>query len=87
MPIELPNTSGFRVVINHEEQYSIWPAGERIPSGWKEEGTTGTRQEALDYINKVWVAMSPKSLRLHRELEMQALIASDGARTLPQMKP
>lgn len=86
MAIELPNTTIYSVVINHEEQYSIWPAGQRAPSGWKEEGTTGTREEALDYINKVWVAMNPKSLRLHRELEMQALIASDGARTLPQIK-
>lgn len=53
----------FTVVINHEEQYSIWQADRTIPSGWKAVGKTGSKQECLDYIEEVWTDMRPKSLR------------------------
>lgn len=53
----------FRVVVNHEEQYSIWPLDKEIPSGWKDTGKTGAKQECLDYIKEVWVDMRPLSLR------------------------
>jgi MbtH protein len=52
------------VVLNHEEQYSIWPAGADIPAGWRAEGATGTRQQCLDHIDQVWTDMRPLSLRL-----------------------
>ncbi|HTE42469.1 MAG TPA: MbtH family NRPS accessory protein [Steroidobacteraceae bacterium] len=57
----------FRVVYNHEEQYSIWPVVRDIPLGWKEEGKVGNKQECLDHIEKVWVDMRPLSLRKHLE--------------------
>ena len=57
-----PNTI-FAVVVNHEEQYSIWPADRELPPGWKLEGTKGTKQECLDRIEEVWTDMRPLSLR------------------------
>lgn len=53
----------FRVVLNHEEQYSIWPEYKEIPVGWREAGKTGTKKECLDYIEMVWTDMRPLSLR------------------------
>ncbi|MBV1857022.1 MAG: MbtH family NRPS accessory protein [Nannocystaceae bacterium] len=55
----------FCVVINLEEQYSIWKGDRDIPGGWRTEGTTGTRDECLDHIERVWVDMRPKSVREH----------------------
>ncbi len=53
----------YRVVVNHEQQYSIWPEGREIPGGWKEEGKSGTREECLEYIDRVWTDMRPLSVR------------------------
>jgi len=53
----------YKVVINHEEQYSIWPAERESPAGWNEVGITGTKETCLAYINDVWVDMRPLSLR------------------------
>lgn len=57
----------YTVVINHEEQYSIWQNGRDIPLGWKAVGKTGTKQECLDYIEEVWTDMRPLSLRKKME--------------------
>lgn len=53
----------FTVVINHEEQYSIWPAELSIPLGWKIVGLPGSKEACLAYINEVWTDMRPLSLR------------------------
>jgi MbtH protein len=53
----------FKVVLNHEGQYSIWPKNRDLPSGWKEDGTEGGKQVCLDHIEKVWTDMRPLSLR------------------------
>ena len=53
----------YRVVANHEEQYSIWPADQELPLGWLDAGKTGTKEECLSYINEVWTDMRPLSLR------------------------
>jgi MbtH protein len=50
-------------VVNDEEQYSIWPAHRPVPAGWHETGVSGSKQECLDHIEKVWTDMRPKSLR------------------------
>jgi MbtH protein len=55
------------VVINHEEQYSIWPADRENALGWNDVGITGTRQEVMDYIKEVWTDMRPLSLRKKME--------------------
>lgn len=53
----------YAVVVNEEEQYSIWLAGRSLPAGWREVGHTGSRTECLDHIAEVWTDMRPKSLR------------------------
>lgn len=55
----------FRVVINHEEQYSIWPDYLEMPDGWREVGVSGPKQACLDHIKEVWTDMRPLSLRKH----------------------
>jgi len=61
--LEEEGYSLFLVVINHEEQYSIWPKEREIPVGWKAEGKEGSKQECLDHIENVWTNMRPLSLR------------------------
>jgi len=53
----------YRVVVNHEEQYSLWPAEQSLPNGWREAGKRGVRSECLAYIKEVWQDMRPLSLR------------------------
>ena len=57
----------YRVVMNHEAQYSIWPVDRELPAGWAEEGTKGSKQGCLDHIGVVWTDMRPLSLRLQME--------------------
>ncbi|WP_432742122.1 MbtH family NRPS accessory protein [Streptomyces sp. JH002] len=54
----------FVVVINDEEQYSVWAAERPVPAGWRALETRGTRQECLDHIGTVWTDMRPRSLRV-----------------------
>ncbi|TMQ06168.1 MAG: MbtH family NRPS accessory protein [Deltaproteobacteria bacterium] len=53
----------YQVVVNDEEQYSIWPEGRELPLGWRAVGKAGTKQECLAYIEEVWTDMRPLSLR------------------------
>jgi MbtH protein len=53
----------YTVVVNHEEQYSIWPARRENALGWNDAGKTGTKEECLAWIKEVWTDMRPKSLR------------------------
>jgi MbtH protein len=53
----------YTVVVNHEEQYSIWPVGQDVPAGWTQVGRDGTREECLSHIEEVWTDMRPLSLR------------------------
>ena len=57
------DTTIYKVVVNHEEQYSIWPSERDNPIGWKDAGKNGLKQECLDYIKEVWTDMRPLSLR------------------------
>lgn len=61
------DTRKYKVVVNHEEQYSIWFAERENPLGWKEAGKSGTKQECLAYIKEVWTDMRPLSLRQKME--------------------
>ncbi|MFD4502448.1 MbtH family protein [Streptomyces sp. NPDC058457] len=51
------------VVVNHEEQYSVWPAPLPLPAGWRATGFEGSREEALAHIGTVWTDLRPLSLR------------------------
>lgn len=53
----------YKVVINIEEQYSIWPADRNNPAGWRDGGKAGPKEECLAYIDQVWTDMRPASLR------------------------
>ncbi|MEU8889959.1 MbtH family NRPS accessory protein [Streptomyces sp. NPDC048442] len=59
----------FSVVLNDEEQYSVWSQEKDIPDGWRADGVTGTKEECLSHIAEVWTDMRPLSLR--RAMETQ----------------
>jgi uncharacterized protein YbdZ (MbtH family) len=61
------DTTIYKVVVNHEEQYSIWPADRENALGWNDAGKTGTKAECLAYIKEVWTDMRPLSLRKKME--------------------
>ena len=54
----------YAVVRNDEDQYSIWPADRQAPDGWQQAGPTGSQDECLDHIRRVWTDMRPRSLRV-----------------------
>jgi MbtH protein len=64
---EKEDTTIYKVVVNDEEHYSIWPDYREIPFGWREVGKSGLKQECLDYIKEVWTDMRPLSLRKKME--------------------
>lgn len=64
---EEEDTTVYKVVVNHEEQYSIWPADRENPLGWRDGGRSGPKADCLAYINEVWTDMRPLSLRKHME--------------------
>ncbi|MEN3540492.1 MbtH family NRPS accessory protein [Microbispora sp. ZYX-F-249] len=55
--------SAYQVVINHEEQYSVWPLGRDVPDGWRPTGFTGAKEDCLAHIDEVWTDMRPLSAR------------------------
>ncbi|MET9150853.1 MbtH family NRPS accessory protein [Streptomyces griseoflavus] len=60
------STTMYQVVVNDEEQYSIWPDNRPLPPGWHAEGTTGDKEACLSHIETVWTDMRPLSLRLRQ---------------------
>jgi MbtH protein len=64
------DTTIYKVVMNHEEQYSIWPADRENALGWNDAGKVGPKAECLAYIGEVWTDMRPLSLR--RKMEEDA---------------
>jgi MbtH protein len=61
------DTTIYKVVINGEEQYSIWPADRENAKGWQDAGKVGPKAECLAYIKEVWTDMRPLSLRKQME--------------------
>ncbi|MFD0883314.1 MbtH family protein [Streptosporangium algeriense] len=57
------STMPYRVVVNDEEQYSIWPEGREVPGGWRVVREAAPKDECLAYIEEVWTDMRPLSLR------------------------
>jgi MbtH protein len=64
---EEEDTTVYNVVMNHEEQYSIWPVDREIPYGWSAVGKSGPKAECLEHIKEVWTDMRPLSLRKKME--------------------
>ena len=71
------DTTIYKVVVNHEEQYSLWPDDRENALGWNDAGKTGPKQECLAYIKEVWTDMRPLSLRK----KMEAASAAAGSAT------
>jgi MbtH protein len=53
----------YKVIVNHEEQFKVWPAATANPRGWSDAGKTGTRDECIDHVEKVWTDMRPRNWR------------------------
>lgn len=70
------DTTTYHVVMNHEEQYSIWPEYKEIPGGWHSVGKSGKKEDCLAYIEEVWTDMRPLSLR-KQMAEKENQVASD----------
>jgi MbtH protein len=68
---ETQDFPAYKVLINHEEQYSLWPAHLKVPLGWK-ECKTGTKEECLAYVRENWTDMRPLSLRLQMDKQSAA---------------
>jgi MbtH protein len=54
----------FDVVVNAEEQYSLWPSGRELPAGWRLAGFRGLKSDCLAHIDTVWTDITPLSARL-----------------------
>jgi MbtH protein len=61
------DTATYAVVVNSEEQYSIWRADREPPQGWREVGKVGSKEECLAYIGEVWTDMRPLSVRQRKD--------------------
>jgi MbtH protein len=59
----MSDETNYRVVVNDEEQYSIWQSDRELPAGWRAEGMAGPREECLAHIGQIWTDMRPLSLR------------------------
>ncbi|WP_328540315.1 MbtH family protein [Streptomyces sp. NBC_00344] len=56
------DTAQFIVLVNEEQQYSLWPAASEVPGGWRTARPEGSRQECLDFVEATWLDMRPASL-------------------------
>ena len=72
---EKEDTTIYKVVLNHEEQYSIWPADMPNPLGWNDAGKSGLKAECLAFVKEVWTDMRPLSLRKRMEEQEKARTA------------
>jgi len=70
--MEEEDTRDYVVLVNIEEQYSLWLAGQQIPNGWRQVGPTGKKQICLEYVKEVWTDMRPLSLRKAMEEHARA---------------
>ena len=71
---EQEDTTIYQVVVNHEEQYSIWPADRENALGWTNAGKSGSKSECLAFIKDVWTDMRPLSLR--KKMDEQAMMTA-----------
>jgi len=72
---EIEDKTIYKAVVNHEEQYSIWPSYKPNPLGWNDAGKTGTKAEVLAFIKEIWTDMRPLSLRKKMEKDASLRVA------------
>ena len=63
------NDGEHRVLVNDEEQYALWPRHKELPAGWRDAGCAGSRQECLDFVERTWTDLRPRSVRDHLAAE------------------
>jgi MbtH protein len=68
----------FFVLVNDEDQHSLWPTFAPVPAGWNVVFGEGTRQDCLAYVEEHWTDMRPRSLREAMAADREAM-AADGA--------
>jgi MbtH protein len=57
------DTATYVVVVNHEEQFALWPEGKEMPKGWRSAGKSGSKADCLEFVKSAWTDMTPASLR------------------------
>lgn len=62
----------FRVVVNDEEQYSLWPVDRELPLGWHDAGKSGTKAVCLAFVREVWTDLRPLSVRRRQDGGLQS---------------
>ena len=67
----------FYVLINDEEQHCLWPSFAEIPSGWRGAFGEDSRSACLEYIEKTWIDMRPKSLRMSISADRETAQATE----------
>ena len=79
------DTREYQVLVNSEEQYSLWLAGQAIPNGWRQVGPKGQKQVCLDYVKEVWTDMRPLSVRkaMEKYQAEQAAKKAEAAESAP----
>ena len=53
----------YQVLVNDEDQHSLWPLANEVPAGWRPTGFQGSKQACMDHVDEVWTDMRPRSLR------------------------
>ena len=79
MPFDTPHLEDFKVLVNHEEQYSLWPLKLPSPPGWSDAGKRGSKEDCLAFVRETWTDMRPLSLRR----AMQGSAPARGAQPRP----
>jgi MbtH protein len=59
----MENDFDYKILLNEEGQYSLWPETKAAPPGWKESGPVGPKEEVLEWVKANWLDMRPASLR------------------------
>ncbi|HWO59539.1 MAG TPA: MbtH family NRPS accessory protein [Umezawaea sp.] len=65
----MDDNATYQVLVNDEEQHSLWPLGKELPDGWRRAGKEGSKQECMDHVDEVWTDMRPRSLRERMALD------------------
>jgi MbtH protein len=81
------DTREYQVLVNSEEQYSLWLAGQAIPNGWRQVGPKGQKQVCLDYVKEVWTDMRPLSVRKAMEKYQAEQAAKKAAEEAAESAP
>lgn len=72
--------STYKVVVNSDDMYSIWPADRGMVRGWRETGRKGSKKDCLKYIEEVWTDLRPPELRRKMEAAAKRIMSDSSGR-------